>query len=139
MTRYLGIDFGERRVGIAISDDEGRLSVPFDTLERASDRQIVGVIRQLADEEGIGGLVVGEPRTLDGEAGDAAKRVRSFAAKLEEGTGIQVRFIDEALTTVEAESRLREAGVPRRRMAKKRDALAAQILLQEWLDQEASR
>ena len=135
--RHLGIDFGERRVGLAISDDEARLSVPLTTLERSSDRQIVAAIRDLATEEGVEFLVVGEPRALDGTVGDAAKRVRSFASKLAAATGLRVSLVNESLTTVEALARLREAGVPPAKMREKRDEVAAQILLQEWLDQGA--
>jgi putative Holliday junction resolvase len=134
--RHLGIDFGERRVGLAISDSGGAISTPLSTLERTSDRQVIDRIRDIVEDEEIGALVVGEPRLLDGSVGEAAERVQGFARKLGRATGLAVHLIDEALSSHEAEARLRAAGVPPKRRRGKIDALAAQILLQDWLDQE---
>lgn len=134
--RHLGIDFGERRVGVAISDSEGAVSTPLLTLDRTSDRQVIERIRGIVEDEEIGALVVGEPRLLDGSLGEAAQRVQGFARKLESATGLAVHLIDEALSSHEADERLRAAGVPPRRRRAKIDEVAAQILLQEWLDRE---
>lgn len=132
--RWLGIDFGERRIGVAISDPEGRLAVPLTTLERTSDRAAVGELVALARREGVGALAVGEPRNLDGSRGPAAERARGFAAKLARATGLPLELVDEALTSVEAAERLAAAGIDARRRAGKLDAVAAQIVLQEALD-----
>ena len=135
--RHLGIDFGEKRVGLSISDEEARFSLPLQTLQRASDSQVIAEIATLVAEQEVRVLVLGEPRGLDGRAGDAARRVRSFATKLQAAIGLPVHLVDEALTTAEAESRLREAGLSPRKMWKRKDALAAQILLQDWLDRSS--
>src|SRR5829696_7533624 len=135
-TRSLGIDFGERRIGLAISDPEGRLAVPLTTLERRNDRSAVRAIAEIAQREGIGRLVLGEPIGLDGQRGEAAERVRRFGNRLADITGLPVRLINESLTTVEAQERLRAAGVDTRREPERIDAVAAQILLQEALDSE---
>ena len=111
--RTLGIDFGETRIGLAISDPAGRVAVPLTTLER---------------------LVLGEPVGLDGQRGPAAERVERFGRKLAAVTGLPLALIDEALTTVAAAERLREAGIDPRRQPERLDALAAQILLQDALD-----
>src|SRR5262245_24006046 len=135
--RALGIDFGERRIGLAISDPAGRLALPLTTLERRSDRVAVAQIAEIAGREGVERLVVGEPVSLDGHPGAAAERVRRFAAKLAARTGLPLTFVGEALTTVEATARLAAAGVDsrrQRRQPERIDALAAQILLQEALD-----
>jgi putative pre-16S rRNA nuclease len=132
--RALGIDFGERRIGLAISDPAGRLAVPLKTLLRQSDREAVAEIAEIVSSEGVERLVVGEPLGLDGSRGPAAKRIRRFAEKLAARTGLPLTFVDEALTTVEAAERLREAGIDPRREPLRLDALAAQILLQEALD-----
>jgi putative Holliday junction resolvase len=132
--RWLGIDFGERRIGVAISDPEGRLAVPLTTLERTSDRAAVGELAALARREEVGALAVGEPRNLDGSRGEAAERARGFAAKLARATGLPLELVDEALTSVEAAERLAAAGIDARRRAGKLDAVAAQIVLQEALD-----
>jgi len=131
--RVLGVDFGERRIGLAISDEEGRLAVPHSVLERRDDRSAAQAIAAIARREGVGELVVGEPRRLDGTAGEAAARARRFAARLAEQAGIPCRLVDEALTTDEARRRLREAGGSGRRRPERLDALAAQVLLEEYL------
>jgi putative Holliday junction resolvase len=132
--KALGIDFGSQRVGVSISDPDGLLALPLDTLTRRSDRQIIDRLSQLIDDEKIELIVLGEPLRLDGTPGSAAERVRRFASKLAQRTGIPIRMVDEALTSVEASQRLREVGVDPRKHPERVDALAAQILLQEALD-----
>lgn len=134
--RALGIDFGEKRIGLAISDPEGRLAVPLTTLERRNDRSAVRAIAEIAWREGVGRLVLGEPVGLDGQRSEAAERARRFGDKLAEVSGLPVRLVNESLTTVEAQQRLREAGVDLRREPERIDAVAAQILLQEALDSD---
>ena len=80
--RYLGIDFGERRIGLAISDDDERLAVPVEVVTRSSDAQAIDAVLAIAGREGAQAIVVGEPLRLDGSEGDAARRARGFAAKL---------------------------------------------------------
>ncbi|HEX4960005.1 MAG TPA: Holliday junction resolvase RuvX [Thermoanaerobaculia bacterium] len=132
--RTLGIDFGEKRIGLAISDPAGRVAVPLTTLERRNDRSAVRQIAEIARREGVERLVLGEPVGLDGERGEAAERTERFGQKLASFTGLPVARIDEALTTVEAAERLRQAGIDPRRQPERLDALAAQILLQDALD-----
>jgi len=132
LPRALGIDFGERRIGVALS--AGALALPLVTIERKTDRAAVGRLSALAQENDAAVLVVGEPKRLDGRAGDAAERARRFGAKLAEKSGLPIVYVDEALTSVEAERRLGEAGVDVRRDKERVDAVAAQILLQEALD-----
>ena len=132
--RTLGIDFGERHIGLAISDPEGRLAVPLVTFERTSDRQAVGRIAAIAREEGVSRLVLGDPVKVAGGPGEMAERVARFADKLRRRTALPVVMIPEALTSVEAERRLRQAGVNTRLARQHIDAVAAQILLQEALD-----
>jgi len=133
--RALGIDFGEKRIGLALSDPEGRLALPLRTLARRNDRQAIDEIAAIAREEGVEALVVGEPRRpSDGAATDAARRVRSFGARLAEATGLAIEWVDESMSSIEAEARLAEAGVPHERRRERRDAVAAQILLEEALE-----
>jgi putative Holliday junction resolvase len=138
--RALGIDFGEKRIGLAISDPEGRLAVPLTTLERRNDRSALRQIAEIAEREGVGRLVLGEPVDLFGNRGPVAERVRRFGEKLAGLTGLPVEWVDEALTSVEAAQRLRQAGVDSRRVRREPgrvDAVAAQILLQDALDRGA--
>lgn len=132
--RTLGIDFGERRIGLAISDEEGRVAVPLGTLHRTSDRVAIAELLAILEREGAAALVVGEPVNVDGSRGPAAERARSFAARLGRRSGLPWSLINESLTTVEAAERLRAAGVDVRRDPERLDAVAAQILLQEALD-----
>jgi putative holliday junction resolvase len=139
LVRALGIDFGEKRIGLAVSDPEGRLAVPLTTLARRDDRSAMAEIAEIARREGIGRLVVGEPVGLDGRRGPAAARVRRFGERLAARTALPLTFVGEALTSVEAAARLRAAGVDLRREPERIDAAAAQILLQEDLDRERER
>ncbi len=155
--RALGIDFGEKRIGLAISDADGRWAMPLATLERRTDRRAAHQIADLARREGVGLLVFGERHGLDGKAGDTAPRIRRFGQRVARITGLPIRWINEALTTVEATERLRAANLDRQGRQGRpgrqdpgrqdpgrqdpdrrdlRDAVAAQILLQEALDQE---
>ena len=143
--RALGIDFGEKRIGLALSDADGRWALPWKVIERQTDRRAVHRIADLARQEGVTLLAVGEPLAADGTAGPAAARARRFGDRLAAVTGLPVVWVNEALTTVEAAGRLRDAGSspagrqgPEGRTPDPRlDAVAAQILLQEALDRES--
>ena len=132
--KALGIDFGERRIGIALSDPEGRMALPWGVMERQTDRRAAYQLADLARREAVELLVLGEPHDLEGRVGEAAERIRRFGARLARITGLPLRYIDEALTTVAASERLRAAGLDHRAHPERRDAVAAQILLQEALD-----
>jgi putative Holliday junction resolvase len=137
--RALGIDFGERRIGVAISDPGGSYALPSETLARTDDATALAAIAQIAQREAIEWIVVGEPLRSDGSAGAPALRARRFAARLGALCGLPVETIDETLTSRAADERLREAGVPPARRRERRDALAAQLLLQEALDRRRGR
>ena len=131
--RVLAIDFGESRIGLAISDPAGALAVPLTVLERRSDREAIQHIERLIEEQGVERVVVGEPRNLDGTLGDAARRVHSFCRKLASRIEQPCVLVDEGLTSVEARERLREAGTDLRRHPERVDQVAAQILLEQYL------
>lgn len=137
-SRALGIDFGERRIGLALSDADGRLALPWKVLERRSDAEAVAAITRIVGEEEISRLVVGEPRRIGGAPeSEIFRRVHGFAEKLALATGLEVEWVDEAFTSADAAARLREAGVDARRARGKLDAVAAQLLLQDALDRGA--
>ena len=108
--------------------------MPLATIERQTDRRAIYRIADLARAEGVELLVLGEPLGLDGEAGSAVPRIRRFGDRLARVTGLPIRWVNEALTTVEATARLRDADLDRPGRPGRRDAVAAQILLQEALD-----
>ena len=133
--RILGIDFGERRIGLAISDPDARLAVPLATLHRHDDSSAIREIIEIAQREGVEGLVIGEPVGLDGTRGPAAARIQRFVGRLEKASGMPCQLIPETLTSREAERRLAAAGIARRQWSERIDQVAAQILLQEALDE----
>ena len=112
--------------------------MPLTTLQRRNDRSALRQIAEIARREGVERLVLGEPVDLEGRRGPMAERVRRFAGRLREMTGLPLALVDEALTSVEAARRLRQAGGDPRRDPERIDALAAQILLQDALDRDAS-
>lgn len=131
MARMMGIDFGEKRVGIALSDSEGRYAIPFRTLIRSSDQQVIQQVSAWLREEQVTKVALGEPLSQDGSTNTAAERVRSFGNKLARASGLEVVYVAETLTSVAARERLQEAGVDLRRHPERIDAVAAQIILEE--------
>jgi putative Holliday junction resolvase len=133
-TRLLGVDYGSVRVGLAISDADRLIASPLATYQRRSADQDAVFFRTLVDEEAIGQLVVGLPIHLSGREGQKAAEARAFGQWLGEVTALPVVFWDERFTTVEAEQFLQEAGLTSKRRKSRRDRVAAQILLQTYLE-----
>jgi len=136
MSRALGIDLGDARVGVAVSDELGLLAHPLETIQVKAGGVVKRVLG-LAGEKGAGTIVVGMPRNMDGSYGPAAEKSRAFIAELQAGGGVRVVAWDERLTTVAAERSLHEAGRKARDHRAVIDQVAAQILLQSWLDSQA--
>jgi putative Holliday junction resolvase len=130
----LGVDFGSVRVGLAISDADRRIASPLTTHHRRAPDQDAEYFRKLVDDEAIGQLVVGLPIHLSGREGEKAAEARAFGRWLTEITGLPVVFWDERFTSVEAEQSLQAAGLTRKRRKGRRDRVAAQLLLQAYLD-----
>jgi len=132
----LGLDIGEKRIGVAIADPEGLLAIPLTVKERVGEEADLKAILDLAKEHGARRIVVGLPRSLDGSIGKQAKRVISFSKVLSQRTDIPVDTWDERLSTVAAERLLSDAGVKSDKRRARRDAMAAAIILQSYLDRE---
>ncbi len=158
MARLMALDVGEVRIGVAISDATGFLASPYTTLRISRDEaQTWTAIQRLIDETEAEELVIGLPISLDGEIRSQGKRIQAFAERLKEHITIPVTFWDERFSTVEAERLLAEreeaeqgkrdrAGVGRKRLRTGRrrkqqeiDALAAAVILQEYLDHQLSK
>jgi putative Holliday junction resolvase len=142
MMRVLGIDFGERRIGLAVSDPTGTLATPLPTLKRrAGKRPPWKELMDIARTKGIGALVVGLPLNLEGEETDWCRSVREFGTTLSNRTGVPVHYVDERLTSVRAERTIRSLGLPRKKREQKDriDAAAAVLILQHWLDSHRSQ
>lgn len=141
MARVLAVDYGERRVGLALSDPSGTIAQPLPTLtRRAGKRPPIGNIIEIAQENEVVEIVVGLPLTLAGDDSDWTREVREFAAKLSERSALPVHLIDERLTSVQAERSVRELGLRKSQREQKEriDAAAAMLLLQMHLDRKKS-
>jgi putative Holliday junction resolvase len=135
VTRALGLDLGTRRIGVALSDSAGLVATPHDVLTRSNDRaRDHARIAALVDESGAGVVVVGLPLSLDGTVGPAARGVLGEADELRARLPVSVVTWDERLSTVEAQQRLRAAGVKGRKGRRVVDQVAATVILQSWLD-----
>ncbi|MCR4411873.1 MAG: Holliday junction resolvase RuvX [Thermoguttaceae bacterium] len=137
--RVAGIDYGTVRIGIAISDPERRLASPYENYVRRGPKQDAEHFRRLAQEEQVKLFVVGLPIHLDGRESPKSREAREFGAWLVRATSVPVEFFDERFTSVEAETVLLEAGLSRNRRKKRRDMLAAQIMLSAFLESHARR
>ncbi|MGO9796231.1 MAG: Holliday junction resolvase RuvX [Terracidiphilus sp.] len=141
--RYLGLDVGSRRVGVAVSDELGLTAQPVLTLERrgggtANRREDLRSLARLCRRFSVAGIVVGNPLQLSGEPGDRATKTHAFAAELGELTGLPIHFWDERLTTREAHEILYKAGHQRQKHRKVVDQVAATLILQSFLDEKIS-
>jgi putative holliday junction resolvase len=139
VARVLGIDFGERRVGLALSDPSATIATPLPTIvRRAGKRPPVAAILEIIQKNDVDRAVVGLPLDLSGEETEWTAQVRDFAGKLSERAGIPVDFLDERLTSVQAERAVRSIGLKRgeREQKGRIDAAAAVLLLQTFLDRQ---
>ena len=139
MMRVLGIDFGERRIGLALSDPTGTLASPLPTVKRrAGKRPPLATLIGIAESHGVEAFVLGLPLTLSGDESDWTRVVREVGAALSERTGLPVHFVDERFTSVRAEKAVRSIGLPKNKREQKErvDAAAAILILQGWLDRQ---
>jgi putative holliday junction resolvase len=133
-TRVLGIDPGKARLGLAVGDPDRRIASPLTTWTRRDLEQDGRFLKKVVADEEIGMVVVGLPVHLDGREGVQAKAAREFGAWLGALLGMPCVFWDERFTTREAEAHLWDAGLSHKRRKERRDQVAAQILLQTYLD-----
>ncbi|MGE0789591.1 MAG: Holliday junction resolvase RuvX [Sandaracinaceae bacterium] len=132
--RRLGIDHGERRVGLALSDEEGTFAQPLDTIARKDPKALIAELVALIREREVREIVVGLPLHLDGREGASARRARKFAEKLGAASGVPVVMWDERMSSAAAERALREGGVRARDQRGLVDKVAAALMLQSYLD-----
>ena len=138
MSRVLGIDYGERRVGLAISDPLRVLATPLETIEVQSDKQTLRAIEAVCQRAEITELVLGFPINMDGTHGLMAEKVKTFADQLDARLRLPVHLQDERMSSAEAQRVLLAADVSRQGRKKVVDKLAAQLILQSWLDRAAN-
>ncbi len=135
--RIIGLDYGTKTVGVAISDENEIIASPYTTIERkhaAKLRQTYAAIEQIIEEYDIGLIVLGYPKNMNNTEGERAQSTKEFAEALERRTGLSVILHDERLTTVEADRILEETGVAHSARKQHIDKMAAAIILQNYLD-----
>ncbi len=132
--RHLGIDYGSKRLGLAISDEMGIIAGKYDTLESRGLRNDLERIKAIVEKERVEKIVVGYPRNMDGSVGDTARKVNAFVEGLREATLVPVETWDERLSSISAEKLLIEGDVRRKKRRKIIDQVAAVIILQNYLD-----
>ncbi len=134
MTRVLGLDFGTRRVGAAVSDPRRMIATPLEVYERKDPARDAAHYRALIAEHDVDRIVIGLPLHTGGGESDSSRLTRRWGAWLTEATGLPVVYFDERYTTVDAEDVLRAAGLKPSERKARRDMLAARLLLQNYLD-----
>ncbi len=132
--RFLGVDLGRARIGLALADDVLRTARPVRAVTRRDDVATLADIGETAREYEVEQVVVGLPLNMDGTEGPAARQARVFAEKLARALGVPAALHDERLSTFEAETRLRDQGFSGQERRARVDAEAAAVILQGWLD-----
>jgi putative Holliday junction resolvase len=133
--RCLGLDIGDRRVGVALSDADGILASPLTIIGRTDDGRALEAIADIIEKNGAKRVIVGLPRSLDGSLGKQAEKVRDFAGRLAERIKVPLDYRDERLTTVMARRLKRASGGRKGRGKPRYDAQAAALILQSYLDE----
>ena len=136
--RWLGIDHGTKKIGLAFSDELEILASPFEVWPQEEDRTLDRLAR-LCREEGVQALCLGLPRHKDGAESATAPAARAFGEALAARTGLPLRFVNEHLSSAEAERLLRERGVKAEKRKRLLDAAAAAVILGELLEERRSR
>ncbi len=134
--RILGLDYGSKTVGVAMTDVLGMTVQPYKTIQRDREsklRQTLSEIAEIVEQYQIEKIVMGLPLNMDDTEGDRASKTRDFAEKLKLRVAVPIEFTDERLTTMEAEEILDQSGIPRSEQKKVIDQVAAQLILEQYL------
>jgi putative Holliday junction resolvase len=132
--RFMGLDVGDKRIGIALSDETALIASPRETLERRGNRKDIAHLLALANREEVSEIIAGMPFSLDGSVGPQAQKVERFIGALTAATDLPITMWDERLSTVAAEWALLEGNVSRAKRKQIVDKVAAAIILQGYLD-----
>ena len=132
--KTMGIDFGLARIGIALSDETKFLATPYQTYRRTNEQQDINYFVELIKSKNVDEIVCGLPMNMAGEEQEIALKTREFMAKLNEQTNIKIEFVDERLSSLMAEEMLKVTERDWKKRKEKLDAVAASIILQDYLD-----
>ncbi|HHX77876.1 MAG TPA: Holliday junction resolvase RuvX [Firmicutes bacterium] len=133
--RIMSLDYGDKRIGVAVSDEQGSIAGPLTVIQRESMKKDLQRINELVETYGVARLVVGLPLNMDGSRGETAAKVEKFVNRLKGRVKVPVVYWDERLTSKIAANTLREANARKTRETGTLDKMAAVIILQSYLDQ----
>ena len=131
-TRCLGLDIGDKKIGVALSEPQGILASPLTIIKRSEEKIDIEAILSIVDQNQVGQIIAGLPYSMDGSIGSQAEKVQAFVHELSSHSKVPVDFRDERLSTVSAKRLLREIG---KRKKTEDDAIAAALILQSYLDE----
>src|SRR5437867_3293261 len=134
--RILGIDYGQKRIGVAISDEMAIVATPVGNVQENGINAAVAAIAKMVAERSVGKIVVGLPRNMDGSIGPKARETQAFVEKLKARVSVPIQMWDERLTTKAAERAMIEADISRKKRRENIDKMAAQLILQSYLDSQ---
>ena len=134
--RSLGLDIGDKRIGVALSDPTGILASPLTIINCKDDAADVAAITDIINQQQVKQIIVGLPRSMDGSLGQQAEKVKAFTQELSRHTEVPVDFRDERLTTVSAKRLMRTAKTRKAKRKVRYDAIAAALILQGYLDEK---
>jgi len=136
--RFLGIDYGTVRIGLALSDPTGTIASPAGVIEVSSQKDLVRQVSELCRKEKVSKIIMGLPKHMNGDEGESAKKARALGGVLKEHTNLPVIFQDERLSTAAVQRSMIEADLSRKKRKENIDASAAALILQGYLDLCAS-
>lgn len=132
--RYICLDYGDKRIGVAFSDPTGTIASAYEVYHRTCLQNDLDYLCQLASSQGATKIIIGLPLNADGTEGSRAQVTRQFANLLQQKSGLETELVDERFSSIEAEELLKEAKMPWQERKKILDKVAAQIILQDYLD-----
>lgn len=131
--RVMAIDYGERRTGLAVTDELGITAQGLDTVVVKDEKDLPDIIARIAGERNVGSILLGLPLNMDGSEGEKCEKVRAFASALKEKLDIPVVFWDERMTSMQAQNVMRELNMKTRGKKQEIDRIAATLMLQEYM------
>lgn len=137
--KYLALDVGDRRIGVAIGGSDLRIATPIDVIERRTLEQDTHAFTEIAAKYSVDQLIVGLPRNMDESVGPQAESVRAYAEKIAQALSLPLTLWDERLTTIDASARIASTGAHGKKSRRTLDAIAASVILQDYLDSQETK
>lgn len=137
--RILGLDYGDKRTGVAVSDPTGLLAQGITTVTAGGDEKLIAALMPYIEQYGVGLIVLGDPVNMDGTRGFRSEKAHAFAERLHLATGLGVRMMDERCTTMAASAYMNQTDTRGKKRKAVIDTASAEIILQDYLDRERAK